>query len=114
MDHNRKYIYASRDASNSKRSSVSFSEKNGRFSLGTRENSVFSDLHKLIPADVLMELKSLVNLAALRLHGNSIQSFSPALISFYPRLKYLELFGSGAGGTPHMEQQIVHNGVLDD
>ncbi|KAH3676460.1 hypothetical protein WICPIJ_009116 [Wickerhamomyces pijperi] len=85
-----------------------------KLSLDTKEDSVFSELHKLIPPDLLMELKKLTRVVSLRLHGYSIQPFAPALVESLSELRYLELFGSGAGGAPHMGQQVVHDGVLDD
>lgn len=85
-----------------------------KLSLDTKEDSVFSDFHKLIFPECLMELSQMKSLEALRLHGYSLQPCAPALASTLPNLKYFELFGSGAGGAPHMALQVVHDGVLDD
>ncbi|KAH3673069.1 hypothetical protein WICMUC_003902 [Wickerhamomyces mucosus] len=85
-----------------------------KLSLEAKEDSVFSDLHRLISIDSLLELKFLSHLKSLRLHGNSLQPFSPMLACFLPELKYLELFGSGAGGSPQIGLQVAQGIVLDD
>lgn len=85
-----------------------------KLSLDTKEDSVFCDLHKLIFTDCLLELSGLEKLESLRLHGYSLQPCASLLASSMKQLKYLELFGSGAGGAPHMGLQVVHDGVLDD
>lgn len=85
-----------------------------RLSLETKEDSVFCDLHKLIYTDCLLKLGVLTQLESLRLHGYSLQPCAALLVSSLPRLQYYELFGSSAGGAPHMGQQVVHDGVLDD
>ncbi len=85
-----------------------------KLSLDTKEDSVFCDLHKLIFTECLLELGGLTELESLRLHGYSLQPCGPLLASMLKKLKYFELFGSGAGGAPHMGLQVVHDGVLDD
>lgn len=85
-----------------------------KLSLDTKEDSVFCDLHKLIFTDCLLELGELTELESLRLHGYSLQPCAPLLATSLKKLKYFELFGSGAGGAPHMGLQVVHDGVLDD
>ncbi|CCH46394.1 hypothetical protein BN7_5987 [Wickerhamomyces ciferrii] len=85
-----------------------------KLSLDTKEDSVFCDLHKLIFTEYLLELRDMKNLMSLRLHGYSLQGCAPMLVSHLPSLEFMELFGSGAGGTPHMGLQVVHEGVLDD
>jgi hypothetical protein len=85
-----------------------------KLSLETKEDSVFCDLHKLIFTDCLLKLSGLSEIESLRLHGYALQPCAPLLASTLPRLKYFELFGSSAGGAPHMGLQVVHDGVLDD
>jgi len=96
------------------RSILKHSKTLKKLSLDTKEDSVFCDLHKLIFTECLLELGELKELESLRLHGYSLQPCAPLLAASLKKLKYFELFGSGAGGAPHMGLQVIHDGVLDD
>lgn len=85
-----------------------------KLSLEAKEDSVFCELDKQFDTAVLMKLSALSNLESLRVHGYSLQPYATLLLSELPKLKYVVLYGSSAGGAPHMGLQVVHNGVLDD
>lgn len=85
-----------------------------KLSLDTKEDSIFSDSHKPICQECLLELVNLKQLEALRLNGYSLHPFAPILANALPNLKYFEIFGPGSGGAPHMGLQVVHFGVLDE
>lgn len=88
-----------------------------KLSIETKEENAFCDLSIPIPSNVFYEeLSNCLNLKSLRINPSDINNSDKVakLISSLPKLTKLDVFGSHAGGAPHLGLEMVHPTVYDE
>jgi len=88
-----------------------------KLSIETKEENAFCDLSIPIPSNFFYEeLNNCLNLKSLRINPSDINSSDKVtkLIGNLPKLTKLDVFGSHAGGAPHLGLEMVHPTVYDE
>lgn len=88
-----------------------------KLSIETKEENTFCDLSIPLPSDFFYtELRQCTNLRSLRLNPCDSNSSEKVLqlISNLPKLTMLDVFGTRAGGAPHLGLGMVHPAIFDE
>lgn len=86
-----------------------------KLSIETKEENTFCDLSIPIPSNFFYEeLGNCLNLKSLRINPSECSEKIVTLIRNLPKLTKLDVFGSHAGGAPHLGSAMVHPTVYDE